>query len=51
MADNIIFPGAPNYLAFMQQSAQKKKFKSTLYHTYDAYTDVPDAVMASHKIY
>jgi hypothetical protein len=35
----------------MQQSAKEKKFKSTLYHTYDAYTDVPDAVMVSHKVY
>ena len=51
IADNIIYPGAATYLAFMQESALKKKFKSVLYHSYDAYTDVPDAVMVSHKIY
>lgn len=51
VADNVIYPGAPEYLAYMRESALAKKFKSTLYHTYDAYTDIPDGVLVSQKIY
>ena len=51
VADNIIYPGAPDYLAYMRQAANKKQYRSVLYHTYDGYTDIPDAVMVSQKVY
>ncbi len=51
VADNVVYPGAPDYLAFMKEAANRKQYRSVLYHTYDAYTDIPDAVMVSQKVY
>jgi hypothetical protein len=35
----------------MREAANRKQFRSVLYHTYDAYTDIPDAVLVSQKVY
>lgn len=47
VADNIIFPGAPDYLQHFRNNEQ---FDSTLYHAYLEYCDVPDAVLVSECI-
>jgi catechol O-methyltransferase len=47
VADNILYPGAPYYLAHMQEAARQKHYRSVLYHTYKEYTDIPDTVIVS----
>jgi hypothetical protein len=48
VADNVVYPGAPEYLKYFKEVASKYgKYRSVLYHSYDAYSDVPDAVLVS----
>jgi catechol O-methyltransferase len=47
VGDNIILPGAPDYLAYFQKS---KDYNSTLYHANIEYGDNPDAVLVSERI-
>jgi predicted O-methyltransferase YrrM len=47
VGDNIIYPGAPDYLKYFQESSQ---YDSTLYHSYLEYTNQPDAILISEKI-
>jgi catechol O-methyltransferase len=47
IGDNIIKPGAPDYLAHFNSSFT---YESTLYHSYVEYCDVPDAVLVSKKL-
>lgn len=46
VGDNIIYPGAPDYLAYFQKCPD---YDSTLYHSYLEYTNDPDAVLVSVK--
>ena len=47
VGDNIIRPGCPDYLERMKNHPE---YKSTLYHSYIEYSDLPDAVLVSQKI-
>lgn len=47
IGDNIIYPGAPDYLEWFKKT---DRYKSLLQHSYDAYSDVPDAVLLSEKM-
>jgi catechol O-methyltransferase len=47
IGDNIICPGAPEYLSYFKKSTD---FKSILYHSYLEYSTRPDAVLVSLKI-
>ena len=46
IADNIIHPGAPEYLAHMKPHPH---YSSVLYHSYNAYSQTPDAVLVSRR--
>lgn len=47
VGDNMIYPGAPDYI---QHFAGRKDFDSTMYQSYLEYTTDPDAVLVSVKI-
>lgn len=47
IGDNIIYPGAPDYLEWFKKN---DGYKSLLEHSYDAYSDIPDAVLLSEKL-
>ena len=44
--DNIVYPGAPDYLKYFQTEALER-YRSTLYHTYNAYQVRDDAMLLS----
>jgi catechol O-methyltransferase len=46
VGDNIVYPGAPDYL---QHFKNEKTYDSTLYHSYVEYSSTPDAVLVSIK--
>lgn len=46
VGDNIIEPGAPDYLQHFKES---KEYNSVLYHSYIEYWTTPDAVLVSIK--
>lgn len=46
VGDNIIYPGAPEYLAYFKGNPD---YDSTLYHSYLEYSNDPDAVLVSVK--
>jgi catechol O-methyltransferase len=46
VGDNIIQPGAPDYL---QHFKERKDYNSVLYHTYIEYWTIPDGVLVSVK--
>jgi len=46
-ADNIIYPGVPDYHEYMKHNAY---YESTLYHSYNAYSNTPDGVLISLRI-
>lgn len=45
--DNIVCPGAPEYLEHMKNSPH---YDSTLYHSYLEYSEQPDAVLVSVRL-
>ena len=47
VGDNIIIPGAPDYLQYFRES---KDYESVLYHGNLEYCDSPDAVLVSQRI-
>ena len=47
VADNVQYPGAPYYLAYMKEAARQKHYQTVLYHTYEEYSDIPDIMLAS----
>lgn len=47
VADNIIYPGAPDYL---QHFKNEKTYDTTMYHSYVEYSSTPDAVLVSTKL-
>ncbi len=46
IGDNIIYPGAPDYLDYFKMIASDK-YKSILYHSFLEYSSRPDAVLVS----
>ena len=47
VADNILYPGCPDYLHHLQLSSE---YDSTLYHSYLEYSNYRDAVLISERI-
>jgi catechol O-methyltransferase len=47
IGDNIIYPGAPQYLEHLKS---KKNYDNTLYHSFVEYSNFPDAVLISEKL-
>ena len=47
MGDNMIIPGAPEYLEYLKDS---EKYNSVLYHSHVEYSKLPDAVLVSERI-
>lgn len=47
VGDNIIYPGAPDYL---ENFRQDNNYESVLYHSYVEYSTTPDAVLVSIKL-
>ena len=47
IGDNIIYPGAPDYLQYLKES---KDYDSVLYHSNIDHTDKPDAVLVSQRV-
>lgn len=47
IADNVIFPGSPKYIAHLQNH---KDYESVLIKSFVEYTDITDGVMFSTKL-
>lgn len=47
VADNIIYPGCPDYLNYFKES---NEYRNTIYNSYLEYTTDPDAILASIKL-
>ena len=47
IGDNIIYPGAPDYLQYFKES---KDYESVLYHSNLEYCDDIDAVLVSQRV-
>ena len=48
IADNVVTPGAPDYLAYVKES---NRYESVLYHSQLEYSpSIPDAVLVSKTI-
>ena len=47
IGDNIIYPGAPDYLQYFKES---KDYESVLYHSNIDHSDKADAVLVSQRV-